>query len=141
MEKLEFKNKEKVDAITKATKLIELCNLQSYKPEELTRITARIDNVKRGYVKSELTKREQKVLEAISQYDISIRQARDWFKALCLRQGLQEKVKHGRLPIKAAIKLNNEMVFKSRLTREKIIAEIKEAFEELEDINETQNTA
>ena len=108
MEKLEFKHKEKVDAITKATKLIEICSLQNYKPEELTRITARIDNVKRGYVKGELTKKEKKVLKAISQYDISIRQARDWFKALCLRPGLKEKVKQGRLPIKVAIKLWNE---------------------------------
>ncbi len=141
MEKLDFKNKEKVDAITKATKLIELCQLQGYEPEELTRITARIDNVKRGYVKSDLTKREQRVFEAISQYDISIRQARDWFKALCLRPGLQAKVKQERLPLKAAIKINNEIVFKSRLTREKIVEEIREAFEEMDDINETQNTA
>ena len=39
MEKFEFKHKEKVNAITKATKLIEICKLENYKPEELTRIT------------------------------------------------------------------------------------------------------
>lgn len=109
MKALEFKNKEKIDAISKASKLIELCKLQRYEPKELTRICSRIDNVKRGYVKSQLTKKEQKVFQAISQFDISIRQARDWFKAICLRPGLQAKVKQKKLPIKAAIKLNNEL--------------------------------
>lgn len=141
MEKLEFKNKEKVDAITKATKLIELCKLQNYSPEELTKITSRIDNIKRGYIKGDLTSKEKKVLDSISQYDISIRQARDWFKSLCLRPKLKEKIENKQLPLKAAIKLNNELLFKSRLTKEKILEEIREAFEDLEDINETQNTA
>lgn len=141
MEKLEFKHQEKVNAITKATKLIELCKLQNYQPEELTKITSRIDNIKRGYIKGDLTLKEKKVLEAISQYDISIRQARDWFKALCLRPKLKEKIENSQLPLKAAIKLNNEILFKSRLTKEKILEEIREAFEDLEDINETQNSA
>lgn len=141
MEKLDFKCKEKVDSISKATKLIELCHLQKYSPQELTRITARIDNVKRGYVKKELIKAEQEVLTAINQYDISIRQARDWFKALCLRPKLQEQIKEGKLPLKAAIKINNELIFKSRLTKEKIMEEIREAFDTLEDINETQALA
>ncbi len=141
MEKLDFKCKEKVDSISKATKLIEMCHLQKYSPQELTRITARIDNVKRGYVKTGLAKAEQDVLEAISRYDISIRQARDWFKALCLRPRLQEQVKEKKLPLKAAIKINNELVFKSRLTNEKIIEEIQEAFDTLEDLNETQALA
>ncbi|MBU2589829.1 MAG: hypothetical protein KKB39_03635 [Nanoarchaeota archaeon] len=136
MKKLDFKYTEKVDAISKATKLIELCKLQSFKPEELTRIMSRIDNVKRGYIKSELTKKEQNIFEKITEYDISIRQARDWFKALCLRPRLQEKIKQRKLPLKAAIKINNEILFKSRLTQEKILEEIKEAFEELDDINE-----
>lgn len=136
MKGLDFKYKEKVDAISKATQLIELCQLQSYKPEELTRIMSRIDNVKRGYIKDELTKKEQKIFEAISQYDISIRQARDWFKALCLRPRLKEKVREGKLPLKAAIRLNNELLFKSRLTQDKILEEVREAFEELDDINE-----
>mgnify|MGYP001581569689 FL=1 len=141
MEKLDFKYTEKVDAVSKAAKLIELCGLQKYTPEELTRIAARIDNVMQGYVKTDLTKAEKDVMEAITKYDISIRQARDWFKAMCLRPGLQEKLKERKLPLKDAIKINNELVFKSRLTKEKILEEIREAIEELNDINETTNTA
>lgn len=137
MKELDFKYRTKMGAVAKATKLIGLCKLQKYKPEELTRIMARIDNVKRGYVKSDLTKKETAIFKAISQYDVSIRQARDWFKALCLRPRLREKVEKNQLPLKAAIKLNNELLFKSRLTQEKIVEEIREAFEELDDINET----
>lgn len=134
--KLDFKYLQKLDAISKATKLIEICKLQDLESKELTRITARIDNIKRGYIKGELTKKEKRVYNAISQYDLSIRQARDWFKTLCLRPKLQEKIKQNKLSIKQAIKLNNEILFKSRLTQEKILEEIREAFEELGDINE-----